>query len=292
MRETHIQVKSAGFRPDDIKLKIEGKADFGTAKCKERMELIKSYGFEPANNLFLILHEYDSPEAAAAACKLINSFRTGHPILQEEMKDVEMVKADGKTLVVGERATPDFAKSVATLHTQLIAFGDVIHTAHSASFELLNSSTVKDILMTDKSTPIAEALESFFLRFSISHSKELLAKFFDYVENLDPSKNPEEALNEKLGYMVMKCFHHLSLDIDLKEPNELCKNAFKAEIRDFLKGFLTQMKTLAQSLGVLELAKNSGAKTKCYVSLTPCLSLDITIHAPTAVSAVEAYTSA
>ena len=83
-------------------------------------------------------------------------------------------------------------------------------------------------------------------------------------------------------------FDHIRLEIELREPSEAMKEAFKNEMLMGLMGLSQMLMSMGEQFGFMDVVRNGGSQTTATLCLSPILSFELGIYAPTAIEGVEA----
>jgi hypothetical protein len=284
-RESSITVKSLGAVPESAPLKINLKLDFGKAQCTERMNKIQAFGFTPPNNCITIVKEFETSDAAKKAEEKLAELKTQGALPPPLVEMLQPLKIEGTTAILGVKLPPPAAAGLSVLHGLADSMGDFASIHQYLEFTLADARSLKDILTDPAASPVASALQAVFMQLKLSMNKELPVKIANFFAELIPSENEKKQM--KLVAQGFASFHHLKLEIELDEPAEEVKNAYKNEITMMLSGVAQSLLMMAEQFGVLQLAKQGSGLTKAYLCLSPILSFELTVNAPTTIEALE-----
>ena len=128
------------------------------------------------------------------------------------------------------------------------------------------------------------AVETLCIRLALSLQKDLPVKIADFVSSMVPESHRAKI---KMAGSTIATFHHLKLDLELREPNESMKQLGKDAIMHGLVQVSQMAMGMGGQLGFIEVAKNGGVKTTAMLCLTPILSFEISLLAPTTLETLE-----
>ncbi len=290
-RESFITVKSADFKESDAKCRLNFRFDCGTAQCTERLNAIKELGVEVPNDCGVITHDFETEEDAAKLANVVNGLKTSqNPQFQEKLKLLETAKAIGKRFVAVWRADPDFIHDMKIMPEFTSTIGDLAHTNQWLEVTFADTLSLKEMIAEKTVSPLANALSGFCLNAKLSVSKEMPLKVVDFImskEHIDES----EGMRLKLTARVLAAFHHLNLEVDLRSPSEQMKLIYKNEIFMAATSLAQMLVSMVGGFGLMEVARRGSADTKLRFCVTPLLSFEINLHAPTAVESLEKLSS-
>lgn len=284
IRESYVQVKAPGYKEEDTKFCASMRCDFGTNECKAQMDQIKAEGFEPANDCVMITHEFASELGAAKMKERTEQMKTEPGPLQQVAKLVEKIVLNGKKLQICVRCPKDMSKDLAILNTVAASFGEFQFKHQWAEFKVSDSKLLQDILCDKSSSPIASLLQAFCMRFSLSVHKDLPTKIFDFISTIAP---PYEKDQIALVGKIISTFHHLKLDVDLREPTEDMKALFKEESMGMIAQLAMMAFGMAEQMGMSEILQNGGKKTTAVLCFAPFLKFEFNVFAPTALDGLQ-----
>ncbi len=284
-RESLFQIKSAGFKDSDVKFQISLRLDFGRAQCSERMNKIKALGIDPSNNAIAVVHEFPNEAAATAFVAKATEMKTMlAPQIGKPAELLESIKAEGNKAVVTLRFPPEAAAPLGILEAVAGSMGDFADKHQFAEFRFANSRSLKDICTDQSASPIALAVETLCVKLVLSLQKDLPIKIADFVSQMAPeSEKPHVALAGR----AFAAFHHFKLEMDLKEPTEAMKQIAKNEAAMGLMSVAQMAVGMASQFGCMDVVKNGGSQTTATLCLTPILSFEFTLFAPTVVETLE-----
>jgi len=284
--ESLISVKCANFKDEDVKFQIHLRVDFGKQQCTERMEKIKEYGIDPSNNAIVIVHEFPTEDGAQKMAEKINELKTMlAPQIGKPAELFESAKAQGKNVVASLRIPPEGAGPLAILDAAAANFGDFASKHQFAEFKIADSRSLKDIVFDQSSGVIAAALQALCIKLTLNLNHELPIKVADFICTMGPPES--EAKKIKFVGHSVATFHHLKLEIELREPNEAMKQVLKNEVLGGIMGLSQMVYGMGTQFGVVDLLKNGGTKTTAWLCLSPILSFEFGVFAPTAVETIE-----
>jgi hypothetical protein len=280
-RESVILVKSPNFKDEDAKFTLGLRVDFGTTQCSQRMEQHKALGVEPANNCFVVTHDFETEEGAQQAATKAMELKAMIPPL----KSLESAKAVGKKLVLCVRPDDHDMERVKIIADFATFLGEFAAVNQYFELRLGSSRDLKAILGDQSASPLALALETFCFKTTLSARKELPIKIADFAASL--STSAEEQQNFKLAGRCFGAFHHLTYTVDLKEQTSEMRETLREQITGALMMGAQMAYGMLSSFGVMEVVKSGGASTRLTFCLSPLLSLEVNLFAP---KALEVFT--
>lgn len=285
-KESVICVKSAAFKPENVQLEARFRVDFGKPLCSERMEMLRGLGVDPANNTLVFVHEFPSEDGAKKAAAKIQELKETDSPVALIAPYLTVLKAEGNKLIMAAAAPPPMIQMPAQILTQAaMSMGDLVDKPQHFELKLSASKTIKDILTkTEAQSPVANFLEQFCFKATLAIQKDLPIKIGDFIATMAP---PHHQSEPKMAGRIVSCFHHLNLDIELREPVEEIKKLFKDEAMMMLPQMAGMGYGMGMQLGVIDVAKMGGQKTTVYLCLTPMLRFEFEIFAPTVIDALE-----
>lgn len=286
-RESLICIKSEHYKETENKFLISLKLDFGKTVCKEKMENIKAAGYEPSNNCVVIFHEFDTVEAAASLVKKIEDFKAGG-MLGPVAELYQPPKVEGKKVHFCCRLPPPAIEPLGMLEAVAASMGDFVDKHQYIEFTVANSHSIKDIMGDFSVTPIANLLQAMCFKLKISTQKHLPAKILNFVAEMGPESQKEKF---KMLGEGLSSFNHLRLEMELSEPSQTMKDQFKNEILQGLVMGAQMVVGMATQFELMEIAKQGGVKTKATLCLSPMISIELSIEAPTAIETLEKLVS-
>ena len=284
-RESVISIKSVSFKDEDVKFQIGLRMDFGKIQCTERMDKIRALGIEPSNNAISIVHEFESETAAENMVTKVNEFKAvAGPQIGKPMELLESIKAVGKKVVVSLRLPPEAVEPLSKLEDVSKSMGDFASRHQFLEFKIADCRNLNEIISDTTVSALSKALEAMCIKFTLSMNKLMPIKVAEFISTMAPG--PAQAQVMLAGHAVA-AFHHLKLEIELREPNEDMKQVLKNHILMGIIGGSQMLYGMGEQYGFMEVAKNGGAQTTAMLCLSPILSFEFTIFAPTAVQAIE-----
>lgn len=284
IRESLISIRSANYKEAEEKFAISFHMDFGTNECTDRMNKIKALGIDPSNNAVAIVHEFATPEAAQKMVDKVNELKAAMGEQMGKLTELfESIKADGKRVVACIRFPPEAAAPLGILNAVAGTMGDFVSQHQFIDFKIADSKGMLDIL-NDPASPAASAMSAALIKLTLSLHKDLPVKIADFIQTMAPEH--EKPKVQMVG-QVASSFHHFKLEIELREPTEMMKQAYKNEILSALIGMSQMALSMAEQFGFTEAIKNGGSKTTAMLCLTPMLSFEVNVFAPTTVEAME-----
>ncbi len=285
-RESLIQIKCEGFKESDVKFQVALRMDFGKAQCSERTKAIEALGITPGANAVTVVHEFVSNDAAAAFVTKLNEFKAGMgaSMLGPHIGLIESIRAEGPKVIACVRAPAEVIAQLAILDMAAGTMGDFADKHQYVEFKISDSHTLKDIFTDEKTSPLAVALEALCIRLTLSLNKDLPIKIADCICQLIPGPQQDQI---KLIGSSIATFHHIRLEMELREPNEAMKQIAKDQIMMGLMSASQMVLGMAQQFGFADVIKNGGSKTTAMLVLSPILSFEFSILAPTALETLE-----
>lgn len=283
-RESLISFKSGNITPENAKFKLCIRADIGTEKCNQTLEKIKAMGITPANNVVVIEKDFENEEGAKKVAPLLDGFKA-QGMLGPATELTEPVKVIGANCIVPIRLPPPAVAVLSMLHAVNDAIGDIASKQQFVEFCISEGRTIKEILSDQTASPIAAALSALSIQFKLSTQKEFPVKLCNFIAGMAPSE--EEKGKIKLFGDFLGAFHHVKLEVDIAEPGEALKQAFKNEMLMGLMGMAQMGIMMGTQFGILDVAKQGKGLTKAYLCLSPLVAVEFTLDAPTALEALE-----
>jgi hypothetical protein len=282
-RESFICIKSEHYKEAENKVFVGLKLDFGKQICNDRLAAIKALGIEPNDNCIVVVHEFDTEAAAKKLDETLEGFKA-QGMLGPATALTEKAKIEGKRVALCVRLPPEVAAQCAILEAVAAHIGDLADKHQSFEFSYANSLSLKEILHDPVVTPLAAAWSSMCLKLKISAQKQTPVKVADFVSTM-----AKEDAKDKIKFIgeAISQFHHLRLEMELSEPGEALKQAFKAQIYQGLVGMAQMALGMGEQFGVMEIFKNGGVKTTATLCIKPFVSCEFTILAPTAIEGIE-----
>eukprot|EP01022_Parablepharisma_sp_SALTPOND_P018736 TRINITY_DN3103_c0_g1_i1.p9 TRINITY_DN3103_c0_g1~~TRINITY_DN3103_c0_g1_i1.p9 ORF type:complete len:316 (+),score=58.93 TRINITY_DN3103_c0_g1_i1:10033-10980(+) len=284
-RESLISIRSVNFKDEDIKFQLSFRMDFGRNECAERMNKIKSLGIDPSNNAVAVTHEFVSEEAAQAMATKINEFKAAMGVQLGKMMELcESVRAEGKKVVVCLRLPPEGAAALSILEAVAESMGDFASKNQFLDFKFSNSATMKEIMSVTNASLVANVLQSLHMKLALSLNKELPVKIAEFVSSMAPESEKSKVM---FAGRMASAFHHFNIEVELKDAKESAKQAYKNEIMMGMMGVSQMLFGMGEQFGFIEAAKNGGSQTTVMLCLSPILSFEFGLYAPTALEALE-----
>jgi hypothetical protein len=282
-RESNITFKSGNYNPENAKFKFCVRIDIGNQQYAEKAEKIKAMGITPAKNVVVIVKDFENEEGAKKLPPLIEQFKAGG-MLGPLTELAEPIKVEGAKCIIPVRLPPQAVAMLSMLHAINDALGDLSSKHQFIELSFSEGRTIKDIISDPVISPLAVALNAICLQFKLSIQKELPIKLGTFAAGLAPET---ERAQIKLASELLAAFHHLKFELEIAEPGEALKQAFKNEILAGLMGMAQMAIGMATQFGVMEIAKDGKGLTTAYLCLDPLISLDFTLDATTAFEALE-----
>lgn len=285
LRDSYIHIHTENFKEEEAKLNIILRVDFSKSQCDERMQKIKELGIEPSNNAVVITHEFSSEEAAQEMVTKLNNFKDTMGNEMGPFADLwEVIKADGNRLIVCFRFSPDATATTGMLDPIAASLGDITTTNQFIEARIASVSNLKEIVTTQSQSPMAALLAGVSIKLSLAAHKDLPLKLTEFAANMVPEYEKKSVL---MAGKMATAFNHLKLDIELREPTEAVKEAYKSEMIMGLMSAAQFACGMAEQFGFMEVAKTGGAQTVAMLCLSPIVSVQFTLYAPTAIEALE-----
>lgn len=282
-RESLICIKSEHYKEAENKVLIDLKLDLGKQICDQRLNAIKDLGIEPNNNCVVIVHEFETEAAAKKLDETIEDFKT-KGMLGPLTPLAEKLKIVGKKVAMCIRFPPEIAAQCGMVEAIAATLGDLTDKHQFFEFSFASSQSLKEILHDPVASPIAAAWNSLCLKLIVSAQKQLPIKIGEFVASISPEDHKEQI---KFVSQAIATFHHLRFEMELREPGEALKQAFKAQIYGTLVGVAQMALGMGEQFGVMEIFKNGGVKTTATVCVNPFVSFEFTLLAPTAIESIE-----
>jgi len=285
-RESCICLRSSDYKEANEQFKFEATLDFGVDQCNERMQKIKDLAIDPSNFVITIVHEFGTTtDAEKMVTKLTELKEMMGPQLGPAAHAIETIKANGQKVIAAVRIPPEGQAALAILDMVNSSFGDFSKKHQFLKFCIANGNSLDEILNgTSEGSPLVKFLKASLLKITLSVQKALPIKIAEFISNMCPPSEKEKVL--MAGHFA-SAFHHFKFEVELAEPTGEAKNSFKEEMSGMIAGVAQMAIGMAQQFGLLEAVKAGGAKTTAMLCLTPFLSLQFDINAPTAISALE-----
>ena len=284
-RESVISVRSANFKDGDVKFQIGFHMDFSTIDCTERMNKIKEIGIVPSENAIVAVHEFPTEEAAEEMVNKINELKAVFGAQTEKIeKLIESVKKVGKKVVVCARIPPEATAPLVILEMMSGSMGDFAAKREFVDFRISHSKELKDILDSQNSSIAANVLDAMSIKLVLSLNKEFPVKMAEFLASLAPEHEKERV--KMMGHFISS-FHHLRLEVELQDPSQTVKEAYKNELMMGLMGLSQMAYQMGEQFGVIEAMKKGGSKTNIMLCLNPVLSFEVDFMMPTAVDTLE-----
>jgi hypothetical protein len=285
LRESFITLRSEEYKEEDTRFHITLRLDFGMNECQDRFQRIQQLGVEPCNNTVVIMHDFATEEAAQDMVAKLNGFKdTMGAELGSFINFCETIKAKGRQLVVCFRAPADISNNLEILGPMAASMGELASVNQFVEFKIASTSNLKDVLTTQSESPASVLLSGVLIKLSLLAHKELPIKITDFISNLVPEYEKQEV---KMTGRLISAFHHLKLNIELRNPDEGAKEAYKNEMIEGIMSMAQFVCGIAEQFGFLEVAKSGGSQTVAMICLSPLFSAEFTLYAPTAIEALE-----
>lgn len=285
-RESLIQIKCENFKEQEVKLQLGVRLDFGKSVCTERINKIKELGIDPGSNAVAIVHEFPTDAAAEAFVTKFNEFKAGMgaSMMGDKLEMLESIKANGKKVIGSLRIPADLVGHLQILDAVASSMGDFADKHQYAEFKIADSRSLKEIFTDEVASPLAIALQGLCVKLTLSLQKDLPIKIADFVCQMAPeSHRPQIQL---VGNSVAT-FHHIRLEMELREPSEAMKQIAKNEIMMGMMSVAQMAMGMMMNFGFQDVVKNGGSETKAMLCLSPMLSFELNILAPTAYETLE-----
>lgn len=285
VRESFITIRSEEFKEEDSRFNITLRLDIGKNEYQERLQKIQQLGVEPSNNVVVITHDFESEEAAQDMVVRLNGFKeTMGTELGELSECCETIKAEGRQLITCIRAPGELAAVASMLEPFAASIGEIADANQFVEFKIASTSNLKDVLTTQSESPAAVLLSGILIKLSLALHKDLAIKLTDFACNTVPEYEKQEV---KMSGRLISSFRHLKLNIELRNPDENTKGAYKNEMIGGIMGMAQFVCGLTEQFGFLDVAKNGGAQTVARLCVSPILSAEFNLYAPTAIEALE-----
>lgn len=285
IRESSITIRSEEFKEEDARFHITLRLDFGKNECQDRMQKIQQLGVEPNNSVIVLTHDFVSEEAAQDMVAKLNGFKD---MMGAEIGPLinccETIKAEGRLLVVCMRAPADISNQFEILVPFAESLGEVASSNQYLEFKVASTSNLKDIVTSQAESPAAILLSGVLVRLALTLHRSLPERIAEFVSNLVPEYEKREV---QLTGKVVSAFHHLKLNVELRNPDETTKEVYKNEMVAGIMKVAQFLCGMAEQFGFMDVAKSGGSQTVAMACLSPILSAEFTVYAPTAVEALQ-----
>jgi hypothetical protein len=285
--ESSITMKGPHFNSENVKFEVGLRVDFGTKECSERMEKIKGMGFEPANNCIIISHEFESEDGPTKTIEKLEEMKNSG-MLGPATPFLEGMKKEGKKLLGCIRLPPQMTEPLGLLEAVAASMGPEFTSKNQYfEFKISDSKALKEVIHDPSASILASALEGLCLQLTLAIQKDMPIKIADFICTMAP---PQAHSQLKLVGQGFATFHHLKLEIVLREPTAEMKGAYKDEMTMGLASMGGMAMMMAEQFGVLEIAKMGGVKTTAALCFSPILSFEFNVLAPTILEALTKFT--
>lgn len=285
IHESFITLHSEDFKEEDSKFNITLRLDVGKNECQSRMQRIQALGIEPSNNVVVITHDFVSEEAAQDMVVRLNGFKeTMGAELGHISECCETIKAEGRQLIVCIKTPSELASASEMIELFAANMGDIADMNEFFEFKVASTSNLKDVLTTQYESPAAVLLSGILIKLSLALHKDLAMKVTDFIANMVPEYEKNDV---KLAGRIISSFRHLKLNIELRSPDEGTKGAYKNEMITGIMAMAQFVCGMTEQFGFLDPARNGGAQTTAIFCVSPILSAEFNLYAPTAIEALE-----
>jgi len=285
LRESFITLRSEEYKEEDTRFHITLRLDFGKNECQDRLQRIQQLGVEPCNNVLVITHDFASEDAAKDMVSKLNDFKS---VMGSElgpfMNSCETIKAEGRQLIVCLRPPTDVSNSFEILEPMAASIGEVASVNQYVEFKIASTSNLKDILTTQSESPAAALLSGTLIKLSLMLHKELPIKITEFASNIVSEHEKQEV---RLTGKIISGFRHLKMNFELRSPSEGAKELYKNEMIGGIMSIAQFICGMAEQFGFLDVAKNGGSQTVAMICLSPIISAEFIVYAPTAIEGLQ-----
>jgi len=285
LRESFITIRSEEFKEEDTRFHITLRLDFGKNECQDRLQRIQQLGVEPCNNVFVITHDFASEDAAKDMVSKLNGFKD---VMGSELGHFanfcETIKAEGRQLIVCLRPPAEISNAFEVLEPMAASIGEIASLNQYVEFKIVSTSNIKDILTTQSESPAAAFLSGVLIKLSLMLHKELPIKITEFMSNVVPEYEKQSL---KFAGKIISGFRHLKMNFELRTPTEDAKELYKNEMIAGIMSAAQFICGMAEQFGFLDVAKNGGSQTVAMMCLSPILSSEYIVYAPTAVEGLQ-----
>ena len=290
LRESHIQIRTFDFKDEDFKFNLTLRYDLNKDLCTQRMDHIKGLGIEPSNNVVVITHEFVNEQSAQETVEKLNSLKEMFASEPSSPPGAfanlcETISSKENKVYVTMRLPPESAEISNMLEPAAEALGDLVNKQQYLEFKISTKDNLKDIFTGQLGSPAAAALSGLCIKLELMLHKDLPQKLFEFGSNFVSGSEKEEVA--RIGVFA-SAFKHLKLDFLLNKPNEDLKELHKNEMLMGIMFGSQMLYGMAEQFGFMEVLNNGGSKTTAILCLSPMISMEFSLYAPTAIEALQA----
>lgn len=285
IRESHIIVRSGNYNPETAKFKLDFFIRCGKNEYAANFQKIQSLGIEPSNNVLVITHEFATEEAAQDAVeKLAKFYGDMSSQLGPLAQACEAPKTQGKTIIVPLRIPEMYAAYLMALDPIFASLEDITNTHQYIQLSIGSAVDIKESFSKEDTSPIAAFAAGSILKFALCTHKDLPKRVTALASEMGAPGDKKTLLT--VGE-IASSINHITLEVELAESTADAKEAFKNEIMMGTMMGAQMVCGMAEQFGLMDVAKNGGTKTTATLCISPAISLEFSLFAPTAFDTLQ-----